>query len=81
MAKLSDRTPENAPGLYYVDSTCIDCDFCRSNVPDVFVRNDEIGMSVVQRQPLTRDEIALADEAVETCPSNSIGKDGPCLAE
>jgi hypothetical protein len=41
MADKNERFPENIPGAYYVDSTCIDCDLCRSLAPGVFVRDDE----------------------------------------
>ena len=60
--------------MYYVDSSCIDCDMCRSNAPDFFRRDDEIGMSLVYRQPATPAEIAEADSALEGCPTESIGK-------
>ena len=26
MATLAERLPDNAPGLFYVDRSCIDCD-------------------------------------------------------
>ena len=29
MANLKKRVPENFPGDFFVDSTCIDCDACR----------------------------------------------------
>ena len=76
MASLTDRLSQNVPGLYYVDSSCIDCDLCRSTAPGVFARDDEIGSSFVHRQPLTADELALAEEAREGCPTGSIGNDG-----
>lgn len=77
MATLTDRLTQNALGRFYVDESCIDCDLCRSLAPGLFTRDDEIGQSVVQRQPVTREEIAQAEEAFENCPSNSIGNDGP----
>jgi ferredoxin len=75
MADITDRLIENQPGLFYVDSTCIDCDQCRAHAPAFFARNDEIGSSVVSRQPITSDEIALCDEALEGCPTESIGRE------
>ena len=76
MAERNERSVQNVPGSYYVDSTCIDCDMCRSTAPDFFRRDDEIGMSVVFRQPVGALAIALAEEAMQDCPSNSIGNDG-----
>jgi ferredoxin len=76
MANPTERLPQNILGRYYVDATCIDCDLCRSTAPSVFARNDDIGYSIVQRQPLTAEEIALAEEAREGCPVEAIGNDG-----
>ncbi len=76
MANPSDRVPQNLPGRYYVDSSCIDCDLCRETAPTVFTRHEEGGYSYVHRQPLTPDEIALAEEARQGCPVDAIGHDG-----
>jgi len=76
MAELTNRLPENAPGAYFVDNSCIDCDLCRTTAPDFFRRNDEIGFSVVYRQPISSDERRLAEEARQGCPTESIGNDG-----
>ncbi len=76
MAEKSERLSENVPGRYYVDSTCIDCDQCRATSPDFFRRNDEIGFSIVCRQPVTPEETKLAEEARLGCPTESIGNDG-----
>jgi len=76
MANKNDRLPENVPGAFYVDSTCLDCDLCRSIAPQFFHRNDEIGSSVVYRQPQTPEEIREAQFAVDGCPTESIGNDG-----
>lgn len=78
MADLSDRKPENVPGRFYVDASCIDCDLCRETAPAFFRRDDEGGQSFVYRQPVTDEEIALAREALAGCPTESIGEDGPC---
>ena len=76
MAEKINRLPENAPGPFYVDDSCIDCDLCRSTASDFFRRDEEIGMSIVYRQPVTPEEIALAEQAKEACPTESIGSDG-----
>ena len=36
MANPKKRVPENVPGDFFVDSTCIDCDACRQIAPSVF---------------------------------------------
>ena len=76
MANRNERLSENVAGAYYVDSSCIDCDLCRSNAPDFFRRQDELGFSIVYRQPLTPDELKQAEEARLDCPTESIGNDG-----
>ena len=76
MANKTDRLPENTPGPYYVDSSCIDCDLCRTTAPDCFRRNDEIGFSVAYHQPVTPEDFKQAEEAKVGCPTESIGNDG-----
>jgi ferredoxin len=75
MANKNLRLPQNVPGPYYVDESCIDCDMCRETAPQFFKRDDEVGMSFVYRQPITAEELALAEEAKQ-CPTDSIGNDG-----
>jgi ferredoxin len=75
MAERTERLAQNAAGAYYVDSSCVDCDLCRNTAPDFFKRHDEIGMSFVYHQPSTPEELALAEEARQGCPSESIGND------
>src|SRR5438874_471593 len=75
MAKLVLRLPQNAPGAFFVDDTCIDCDFCRSTSPAFFTRDDLAGTSYVYRQPLSAEEIEQAEECRSACPSESIGRD------
>ncbi len=76
MATFSDRTPDNVPGRYYIDTTCIDCQQCRVMAPDLFARNEDTGLSFVRRQPQNEDEILIAEEALEACATTSIGNDG-----
>lgn len=76
MAERTRKLPENIPGAYYVDETCIDCDLCRSTAPEFFKRHDGGGYSIVYRQPVTPEEAAKAEEARASCPTDTIGKDG-----
>ena len=76
MANRDDKTPGNAPGAFYVDNSCIDCDLCRNTAPATFARNDELGMTVVSQQPTTPEEVLLAKTATDDCPTSSIGLDG-----
>jgi ferredoxin len=76
MASPTEKKPENIAGLFYVDSTCIDCDLCRETAGAFFRRDSDSGQSVVYRQPESPEEIALAEAALDSCPTNSIGDDG-----
>jgi ferredoxin len=76
MAEKINRLSNNIAGKYYVDSSCIDCDLCRTNAPGFYRRDDEAGYTVVYRQPVTPEEIALAEDAKQGCPTESIGNDG-----
>jgi glyoxylase-like metal-dependent hydrolase (beta-lactamase superfamily II)/ferredoxin len=71
VANPSRRLPENAPGDFYVDESCIDCDACRQIAPAVF--RDHGGQSSVYRQPRTEGEVLGALKAVVACPTSSIG--------
>ncbi len=74
MANPEKRFPENAPGDFFVDSTCIDCDTCRQIAPHVFVEGD--GHAVVHHQPVTENDRRHALHALVSCPTGSIGSLG-----
>lgn len=76
MADRNDKNPLNVPGKYYNDLTCIDCDLCREIAPRVFTRDDDEGLSYVWKQPVTSEEIAAAEVARRSCPTETIGDDG-----
>jgi ferredoxin len=76
MATLSERLPENLPGRYYVDASCIDCDQCRALAPQIFSRNEDQGLSFVSQQPTTSEEIAQVEDILSGCATSSIGNDG-----
>ena len=71
MASLAQRLPDNVPGDFYVDDTCIDCDACRVFAPTVF--SDKGDQSTVYHQPETDDELLAAQKALISCPTASIG--------
>jgi len=76
MADKKDKLPDNRSGKFYVDRNCIDCDVCRDTSPANFTRNDENGYSYVRKQPQTREEFELCEEAMNACPVEAIGEDG-----
>jgi glyoxylase-like metal-dependent hydrolase (beta-lactamase superfamily II)/ferredoxin len=71
VANPAKRLPENAPGDFYVDDSCIDCDACRQIAPGVF--RDHGDQSSVFRQPATEAEARRALMALVACPTSSIG--------
>ena len=71
MAELALRLPENVPGDFFVDTTCIDCDACRLIAPAIF--HDAGGQSAVFHQPADEAELLLAQKALISCPTASIG--------
>jgi ferredoxin len=75
MANPHKRVPENAPGDFFVDSTCIDCDTCRQIAPQVF--GEAPGTSFVKAQPVAGAERRVALQALLACPTGSIG----CLGD
>jgi ferredoxin len=76
MAERDQRVPENVPGRYYVDRTCIDCDLCREVAPRSFTRQNDEGYSYVFQQPRGADEESACQAALEECPVEAIGRDG-----
>jgi glyoxylase-like metal-dependent hydrolase (beta-lactamase superfamily II)/ferredoxin len=75
MANPKKRVPENVPGDFFVDATCIDCDACRQIAPAVFGQAAET--SFVHTQPVVPAERRTALRALLACPTGSIG----CLGD
>ncbi len=73
MARIEDRLADNAPGDFFVDASCIDCDTCRFVAPSVFARSPAHEKSVVRRQPEGEAERLRASMALVACPTSSIG--------
>jgi glyoxylase-like metal-dependent hydrolase (beta-lactamase superfamily II) len=71
MASLTRRYTDNAPGNFYVDSTCIDCDACRRIAPETFA--EAADHSFVAHQPEGEAARRRAMMALVACPTGSIG--------
>ena len=71
MANPGKRVPENVPGDFFVDSTCINCDACRQIAPVVFGEAAE--SSFVKGQPGSSTDRRQALRALLACPTGSIG--------
>ncbi len=66
------RLPDNVPGRFYVNNSCIDCDLCREAAPAIFRRNEKDGYAFVFKQPASDAELRLCLQAVEGCPVEAI---------
>jgi glyoxylase-like metal-dependent hydrolase (beta-lactamase superfamily II)/ferredoxin len=75
MADAKAKRPENVPGDFFVDSTCIDCGTCMWMEPRVF--HDDGDMSAVHSQPQTPELRRSALRALVACPTASIGVTEP----
>ena len=66
MANPRKRVPENVPGDFFVDSTCIDCDACRQIAPSVF--GEAADTSFVKAQPVSSDRPAAGAPGASLLP-------------
>src|SRR5512135_1968664 len=71
MARRADAHPDNAPGPFFVDRTCIDCDTCYQFAPETFADGGDHAR--VHRQLGTPEARLRADIALVACPVGSIG--------
>src|SRR4051812_30960716 len=55
MADKTRKVPENVPGRYYVDDTCIDCDLCRETAPGPYSVTDRATDCALGREPAPRN--------------------------
>src|SRR3954462_4109056 len=71
MAQVERRLPQNVPGEFFVDASCIDCDACRQIAAAAF--RDHGDQSSVYQQPTNPGELHRALMALVACPTASIG--------
>jgi glyoxylase-like metal-dependent hydrolase (beta-lactamase superfamily II)/ferredoxin len=74
VANPEHRLSTNAPGPWFVDQACIDCDLCRQLSPSIF--GDEGGQACIRRQPISDDDQRQAALAAIACPTGAIGAGG-----
>jgi len=74
MADAGNKTPENVPGKFYVDKTCIAAKFCVAVAPENFAMADG-GYAYVKKQPSNGSETTQVEEAIDGCPVLAIGDD------
>jgi glyoxylase-like metal-dependent hydrolase (beta-lactamase superfamily II) len=67
---MATRHELNAPGDWFVDTSCIDCAAAREVAPGLIISRGE--QSVFARQPQTEEELKMAWRARLLCPTASI---------
>jgi len=76
MADKLSKQPENAPGTWYVDTSCALCRLCFEEAPNLLKYNADESAVHFSKQPETSEELAAAERAMEVCPTLAIGNDG-----
>jgi glyoxylase-like metal-dependent hydrolase (beta-lactamase superfamily II) len=74
VANLARRVHEDAPGDFFVDTTCIDCDTCRQLATATF--GEAADHAFVRAQPASAEARRDALRALVCCPTGSIGCTG-----
>jgi len=76
MPNINAKQPDNVKGKYYVDDQCIACELCVVTAPASFKMSKDDTHAFVYKQPENEQEEKLCAEAMESCPTTSIGNDG-----
>ena len=71
MANENKALPENTPGNFFVDSSCINCGVSRYYAAEVF--GDSGTHAFVKKQPENAQERLATQQALLACPTGSIG--------
>jgi ferredoxin len=76
MADKLSKQPQNAPGPWYVDTSCALCRLCLEEAPNLLNYNNDETAVPFCKQPETPEEKAAAARAMDVCPTLAIGNDG-----
>ena len=76
MADKLSKQPENAPGPWYVDTSCALCRLCLEEAPNLLTYNRDESAVHFSKQPETPEEMAAAERAMDVCPTLAIGNNG-----
>ena len=76
MADKNIKQPENVPGKWYVDTTCVPCNVCLDTAPTLIKLSEDQSHVYFAQQPSNPAEETAAQAALEVCPTGSIGNDG-----
>jgi ferredoxin len=75
MADKNSRQAENAPGPWYVDTSCMLCRVCLEEAPKLIKLSDDQTHVYFFKQPQDEEELAEAQRALDGCPTLAIGND------
>ena len=75
MADKTQKWEDNVPGKYYIDINCDNCGLCVEEAPNNIKESRDNEHSFVFKQPENAEEEAAMKEAMDGCPSESIGDD------
>jgi ferredoxin len=78
MADKNDKIPENVPGKYYVDKTCVPCHTCMEveGAGALLKYNDDQTYVYFHAQPTDEAQVKIAEDSLAICPTGAIGNDG-----
>jgi ferredoxin len=76
MADKNDKWEDSIPGKYYVDKSCTFCTVCLDEAPNNLAESDDGDHAYVCKQPENAEEEEAMQNAIEGCPTESIGDDG-----
>ena len=62
---------------FFVDRECILCSVCHECAPKNFRMADSEEYDICFKQPTNKEELEACYEAMENCPVEAIGDDGP----
>ena len=71
----SRRHPEGSDGDWFIDDRCIGCGATTSIAPGLIRAASDGRQYVFVRQPASQEDVVLAQQAAEVCPTRSIGNE------
>jgi ferredoxin len=75
MANNKNKCKENMNDKYFIDTECIACGTCLDIAPNNIKFSADNDHAFVFKQPQNDQEKKSFDEAMEGCPTESIGMD------
>jgi len=74
MADFRSKRPDNVPGKFFIDDTCISCAACWQAAPQNIDTHPIETYAFITKQPETREEHEHCLTAKKLCPVGAIGE-------